>query len=126
MDGNGRLTLGARWALWWGKARRYFYHSFYPAYIARGHARRRGECLRCGVCCRLGTRCSHLATDERGMSLCLRHAIRPRNCRVFPIDESDLAERDSVSPGTRCGFSFAPERLAECPKDAGAEGRAGP
>jgi hypothetical protein len=29
------------------------------------------------------------------------------NCRVFPIDERDLADRDLVLPDRECGFSFA-------------------
>jgi hypothetical protein len=28
------------------------------------------------------------------------------NCRVFPIDERDLADRDLVLPERACGYSF--------------------
>jgi hypothetical protein len=28
------------------------------------------------------------------------------NCRVFPLDERDLAERDMIMPGQPCGFYF--------------------
>ena len=28
------------------------------------------------------------------------------NCRLFPIDERDLRDRDLVAPGAPCGFHF--------------------
>lgn len=34
------------------------------------------------------------------------HGTRPMNCRVFPIDERDLADRDLLHPEAPCGFHF--------------------
>ena len=65
---------------------------------------RRGECLRCGVCCKLVVKCPHL--DESDLPACLVHEQRHRNCRIFPLDERDLGDRDRVSPETRCGYRF--------------------
>ena len=39
---------------------------------------------------------------------CTIHEIKPRVCRLFPIDERDLRDRDIVSPDHPCGFSFIP------------------
>lgn len=39
--------------------------------------------------------------------MCKRYEdSRSRNCRTFPIDERDLADRDLVAPDTPCGFYF--------------------
>jgi len=39
---------------------------------------------------------------------CTIHEIKPRVCRLFPIDERDLRDRDIISPDVPCGFSFVP------------------
>jgi Fe-S-cluster containining protein len=41
-----------------------------------------------------------------GTAGCRYHQLRPMNCRVFPIDERDLADRNAVMPGQPCGFYF--------------------
>ena len=120
MREQSELTSAEKRALWWGRLRRWYRHTFTPGYIARSHARRRGECLRCGACCRLGSRCHHLGSDGDGIGVCDRHEIRPRSCRVFPIDDRDLADRDILAPGTRCGYRFERDGAGEGPSGAGA------
>jgi hypothetical protein len=103
----GRLLLG------WGKVRRAYLHLLHRDYIRRNHARRGGECARCGACCKLMFRCPYL--DGDGMDTeCVRHGNRWENCRIFPIDEHDIADRDLVSGNGsgngKCGYSFDPPR----------------
>ena len=49
-------------------------------------------------------------------------------CRLFPIDERDLRDRDIIAPDTPCGFSFLPleEDRARPLKAAGDGGSGGP
>lgn len=90
-----------------GRLRRLFYGVLYTSYVSRNMARRRGECRRCGACCRMGARCRHLAFDENGLAVCRVYDKRlSPNCRNFPIDEHDLADRDTVLPLTPCGYHF--------------------
>lgn len=99
------ITLSQRFIHGWGKARRFCYWTLRKDYVSRSHKRRKGECVRCGACCRLMFRCPWL--DESGsLPLCVRHETRPMNCRVYPIDEADLADRDIISPEKKCGYSF--------------------
>jgi len=102
------LTFRDQIILFWGKVRRFYYHTCRPDYIARNHLRRRGECTRCGICCLMGSTCLHYSEDGDGQALCLRHPVRPRNCRIFPVDEADLRDRDILAPDTPCGYSFIP------------------
>ena len=94
--------------LLWGKVRR-FAHKLRVEEVRRKHSLRRGECLRCGACCKLLFHCPSLDFDEEGKALCRKYDRRPFNCRVFPLDERCLRERDIVSPDTRCGYWFADE-----------------
>lgn len=91
--------------LYGGKARRLFYSLFKPSYIKQQLATRKGNCLRCGVCCRLGYNCPSLGIKKEG-STCKTYTIRSTNCRIFPINNADLRERNLVSPETTCGFYF--------------------
>ncbi|NQT52430.1 hypothetical protein HQ576_10285 [bacterium] len=100
-----RLTLGQRARLWWGKARRYYLGRLRPGYVKRQHERRRGECARCGACCQLGIYCWSLQ-NHQPVAECKRHTSRPMNCRIFPIDERDLRDRDLIVSDVRCGYSF--------------------
>ena len=85
-------------------------------YIKQAQQRRFGECKRCGACCHLRSlwpmpmvrplRCPALAYTTGGLSACALHGYRPGLCRVFPIDEADLAARDIISPNTHCGYGF--------------------
>jgi len=94
----------------WGKFRRMYYCRFEPGYVDRNHKRRRGQCLRCGACCRLMIRCPLLV--ENGSvagspsTECSHHGDRHDNCRVFPIDEADLADRNIIMPDQACGYYF--------------------
>lgn len=77
-------------------------------YIRRMERLRHGECSRCGACCRLAYRCQFLRM-EGDVAACRFHNLRPANCRIFPLDPLDLADRDLVSPDRPCGFSFRDE-----------------
>ena len=93
--------------LGWGKVRRFYLAHLRPGYVRESLARRIGQCDRTGACCRLMFTCPLL--DQRDDPVrCTIHEIKPRSCRVFPIDERDLRDRDIVSPDRPCGFSFIP------------------
>ena len=104
-----RLTLGQRLKLLWGRPRRLYLNLLRPGYVRASLARRRGECLCCGACCRMGLLCRHLRYTD-GKAECIRYdKYRTSNCRNFPTDERDIAERDVVAPDTPCGYYFVPE-----------------
>ena len=95
------MTLGM------GKVRRFYLAHFRPGYVRESLARRVGQCDRTGACCHLMFTCPLL--DQKPQPVrCTIHEIKPRVCRLFPIDERDLRDRDIVSPDARCGFSFVP------------------
>jgi len=101
------LTFSERATLGWGKLRRFYLAHFRPAYVRGSLARRIGHCNRTGACCNLMFTCPLL--DRRSDPVrCTIHEIKPRVCRLFPIDERDLRDRDIVSPDAPCGFSFIP------------------
>ena len=100
-----RLAWRVRMRLMWGKVRRFGLGLFRRGYVRRSAARREGECQRCGACCRLGYRCQFLR-EKGGGTECRVHWLRPRNCRLFPIDERDLADRDAIAPDVPCGYRF--------------------
>jgi len=105
---TANLSLWQRLKLLWGRPRRLFLNLLRPAYVRASLERRRGECGRCGACCQMGVACRHLSYNGR-LSECRRYdKYRSANCRNFPIDERDLAERDLVAPGSPCGFHFRP------------------
>jgi putative zinc- or iron-chelating protein len=102
-----RITFRDRMTLGWGKVRRFYLAHFRPGYVRESLARRLGQCDRTGACCHLMFTCPLL--DQKPQPVrCTIHEIKPKVCRLFPIDERDLRDRDIVSPGTRCGFSFVP------------------
>jgi len=100
-----RLGLRLRLKLFAGKARRLYLGFLRRRTVRESIARRAGECRRCGACCRLGYRCQ-LLVDDGEATTCRFHKYRPLNCRLFPIDERDLADRDLIVPGIPCGFRF--------------------
>jgi hypothetical protein len=101
------LTYRERAILGWGKVRRFYLAHFRPVYVRESLARRVGHCHRTGACCNLMFTCPLL--DRRAEPVrCSIHEIKPRVCRLFPIDERDLKDRDILSPDTPCGFSFIP------------------
>jgi len=101
------LTFQERATLGWGKLRRFYLAHFRPSYVRESLARRVGHCNRTGACCNLMFTCPLL--DRRSEPVrCTIHEIKPKVCRLFPIDERDLRDRDIVSPDAPCGFSFIP------------------
>jgi len=100
------LTLKERGILAWGKARRFYLVHFRPGYVQESITRRRGDCNRTGACCNLLFACP--AFTSKPLPTCRINAHKPKVCRMFPIDERDLADRDIMSPDVPCGFSFAP------------------
>ena len=92
----------------WGKVRRFGMYCVNREAIRRGHARRVGQCRRCGACCKLLYTCQGLIQHEDGTTSCRIHRWRPPNCRMFPVNEADLLDRDGVLPETPCGFSVRP------------------
>ena len=109
MPAHARLSTRKRLILGWGKLRRLYLVYLRPGYVRRSLARRVGQCDRTGACCRLMFTCPLL--DERTVPvLCSIHESKPAVCKIFPIDERDLHDRDLVMPGRRCGFSFVPEQ----------------
>ena len=99
------LTTRERMTLGWGKVRRLYLAHFRPGYVRESLARRRGQCDRSGACCHLMFTCPLLdrRSDPVGCSI---HETKPTVCRLFPIDERDLRDRDILSPDAPCGFSF--------------------
>jgi len=100
-----RLGWRARLWLLWGKVRRFSLGLFRPGYVRRSAQQRAGDCRRCGACCQLGYRCQLLRTTG-DITECRVHGLRPRNCRLFPIDDRDLADRNAVAPDVPCGYRF--------------------
>lgn len=100
-----RRTLRTRLLMWWGKVRRFYLGLFRRGYVRRQIENRQGQCRRCGVCCLLGMPCAFLK-NHQPITECRIHTARPMNCRIFPIDERDLADRDLLAPDLPCGFYF--------------------
>jgi hypothetical protein len=93
--------------LLWGKLRRAVMGHVLTGYTRRRHELRRGQCLRCGACCQLGRVCPSLEIDEDGLASCRKYdQSRGPTCRLYPTTESDLRDRDRISPATKCGYYF--------------------
>jgi len=101
------FTLRERLILGRGKLRRLYLGILRPGYVKESLARRVGHCDRTGACCHLMYTCPLLDTKSNPVR-CSIHEIKPLSCRLFPIDERDLKDRDIVSPDAPCGFSFVP------------------
>ena len=101
-------TLRIRFILLWGVFRRFFLIVFRPGLVRTSLARRTGECRRCGACCHLvANKCGALHLHKDRHSTCrLYNVYRLPNCRTFPIDPRDLAERDLVAPHVPCGYRW--------------------
>ena len=108
------LTRREKTTLAWGKLRRFLLVHFRPAYVRRSIARRQGDCQRTGACCNLLFTCPVFAAEP--LPTCRINSVKPKVCRMFPIDERDLRDRDIVSPHVPCGFSFVP--LAEAGRES--------
>ncbi|MDD4871374.1 MAG: hypothetical protein PHR77_12515 [Kiritimatiellae bacterium] len=102
-------TLRKRLKLLCGTPRRLFLSIFLPGHVQKSLSKRRGKCLRCGACCQLVWKCRYFRHENGIPSCALYNRYRPPNCRHFPINKPDIADRDLVSPHTRCGFWWTPE-----------------
>ena len=103
---NRHVTLRIRLILLYGVARRFFLNLLWRRHVRESVARRQGACRHCGVCCHLiANTCGALRFDKKGNSSCrLYNIYRLANCRTFPIDPRDIADRDLVAPDIPCGF----------------------
>jgi Fe-S-cluster containining protein len=90
-----------------------------PGLVKSKARRRMGECIRCGACCKLIFKCPALYYLPDGTAGCRYHQIKPRMCRVFPIDERDLADRDLVMPERACGYYFKVLEESQEAREAG-------
>jgi uncharacterized protein (TIGR00156 family) len=101
--------MATRLVLWKGVLRRFALRLLDPGYVKSSAAQREGQCARCGACCRLLVpRCVYLSCQgEGGKARCTKHGglFMPGNCKVFPIDEQDIRDRNLVS-GVPCGYRF--------------------
>lgn len=101
--------LAGKSRLGWGKIRRFCLGHFQPGYIKQQDGLRQGQCLRCGKCCKLLYTCPYLEEFGDGSSSCRIHQDRPINCRIFPLDQRDIQDRNLLVPPGQyrpCGFSF--------------------
>jgi len=101
------LPILCRIFLWKGVIRRFFLSSFRKKYIDKNSLKRQGECLRCGACCKLVVnKCPYLKTETHEKCSCVKHeSNRLPNCKVFPIDVSDIKDRDLILKKP-CGYFF--------------------
>lgn len=84
-----------------GKIRRFFNVHFRKGYVDRQLEARQGDCLQCAVCCGFTFPCPLLTKDR----LCAVYGtIRPKACRMFPIDQKDID--DVAACGGECGYRF--------------------
>jgi hypothetical protein len=101
------VPLRIRAALVKGVVRRWLLNHFRKGYVRTQVASRKGECLRCSVCCQLSLPCPALAWGGDEYSQCRIYQYhRLSNCRTFPIDTRDIADRNLLSPETRCGYHW--------------------
>ena len=99
----------AMFKLAWGKIRRFYYHKFNRSYVIKAKEKRHGECARCGTCCKLLFKCPFL-DETQTPSMCKVHNTRPFNCRIFPVDRADIADKNLVDSTKRCGYYFESEK----------------
>lgn len=88
-----------------GKIRRWWFVYFRRNYVETVLLPRRREgCQRTGACCEIGFGCP--AFDAKGR-LCKIHPYKPLVCKLYPLTEEDLKERDLIYPAKKCGYSFS-------------------
>ena len=63
-----------------------------------------GSCARCGTSCKLGWQCFFWDKKSGGCSI---YTHRPKICRVFPLDQRDIDERNLINRREPCGYRFA-------------------
>ncbi|MDQ7779273.1 MAG: hypothetical protein RDV41_06140 [Planctomycetota bacterium] len=90
-----------------GKVRRQVQFRLQPGKVAESMGKRVGECKRCSACCRLPVRCLWLIDGVNGSDAkCRWYTLRPTVCRLFPITQSDIEDRNAINPKTPCGYHF--------------------
>ncbi len=99
--------LKDKWILFVGKIRRFFNGHFRKKRVKKFLDNRQNECSRCGACCKLMFNCPFLVDLEDGSTSCSIHEKRPVNCRIFPIDMKDIADRNIIDPNGKCGYIVA-------------------
>ena len=75
-----------------GKFRRFVAIKFRKEEVDAALALRRGDCNRCGACCEILFKCPFLKKHRDGSTSCGIYEERFIQCRLFPIDQRDLAE----------------------------------
>jgi hypothetical protein len=95
---NGALRFRLAQAA--GKIRRFYKSTFRYRQAEQGLALRRGECNRCGRCCKILFRCPFLR-EENGEYSCRIYGRHFTACKLFPLEQADLAELDG-----ECTFTF--------------------
>jgi hypothetical protein len=75
-----------------GKLRRFVSINFRKDEVVAQIALRRGDCNRCGACCEILFKCPFLRKHTDGTSTCGIYEDRPNQCRLFPLEQRDLAE----------------------------------
>lgn len=88
-----------------GKIRRWWLVYFRRDYVETVLLPRRKEgCQRTGACCEMGFGCPAFDAERR---ICQIHPHKPLVCKLYPLTEEDLKERDLIYPGKKCGYSFS-------------------
>lgn len=90
------------------KIKRFFICHFKREVLTSSLKRRRGECLQCGRCCKLVYKCPFLIVGQSTMKCLIYNIGRPEQCRVFPLNTSDLADVNF-----RCGYFFDNSPLSD-------------
>jgi hypothetical protein len=71
-----------------------------------------GACARCGTSCKLAWQCFFWDKKNGGCSI---YSHRPRICRVFPLDQRDIEDRNLVNRRQPCGYRFESSAPALAP-----------
>jgi hypothetical protein len=102
-----KISIFNRMFLWKGVIRRFLLYIVNRSYINKSYLKRQGKCLRCGACCKLAfKRCPYLKKETNENYSCIKHeSFRTPNCIIFPIDPSDIKDRNIISKKP-CGYSF--------------------
>ncbi|MEK7791169.1 MAG: YkgJ family cysteine cluster protein [Deltaproteobacteria bacterium] len=87
-----------------GKIRRWWLICFRRKYVEDVLLpKRKAGCQMTGACCELGFGCPAFDAKNR---LCKIHPYKPLVCKLFPLTEEDIVDRNLVYPVKRCGYSF--------------------
>lgn len=87
-----------------GKMRRFWLVYFRRRYVEEVLLpKRKAGCHRTGACCQLGLGCPAYDNTNR---LCKIHPHKPLVCKLFPITNEDLKDRDLIYPRKSCGYYF--------------------